>query len=886
MSNVLQRTVFETSRAIEYVDKRELQAQTGRPFSEFAAVVLKELVDNALDAAETRGGEPKVAVSIDWGKSIRITVSDNGEGIPADTVRRTLDYTTRTSDKSKYRSPTRGAQGNALKTVLGIPTALGSDEPVVIEACGVRHTIRVWIDAAGEVRTDHDMEASPTTTGTRIEVPVPHELQMLDAPHWLRGFALFNPHASVKTELSYKPSKVANTEAFRLVDSYDALVGTSSGWRKYVPTDATSPHWYNAEAIEGLIQSHINDADRGGRDLTLREFVAQFAGLTATAKAKAVGSLFPDVDRLSDLNGRKGRIRELLAVMKDAARAPKPSTLGMVGEAQIKARMEEWYCVRRFWYRKGEGEVDGIPFVVEVAVAEAEENENGDLFTGINFSPTYMDPFGPVRLAAGSVSQYGLRGFLSSAYASPIADPHSHQERPAVVTVHLVCPALDFMDRAKTRVSVPHEMAKVLADALWRCTRELYDEGERRRKKAERVERLAPVATTRTLTGETIKAIVFKAIPEGWRLATGDGEYPTSPRNIFYQIRDTVNAQLGTDKDGKPQTLDYEYFRGTLLPEYQASRETPLQGIYYEPVGKLREPHTDGEIALGTEEVEGYEFPEYTYNKILYVEKNLWPILSTAKIGERYDMALVFSRGYATVAARELFARAHTAENYKLFVLHDADPAGYEIARTLREETKRMPEHRIEVIDIGFFLEEALDMGLRVEEFIRKRQLSQKLVLNEKEVQYFGGEQIAWGKHPMWRCQRIELNMMTAPQTIEYIERKLREHGADEKVIPPAEPLAAACKDRYEQQVASRVEARLSELLDTPTIVETIQSAFKDVILDNPREAVEGVFGKSREKSWREAVEIGTRSALSEKSAELEAEVVRLALERLKKALD
>jgi hypothetical protein len=43
----LKRTTFETSRAGEYFDARELQAQTGQPLQNFAAVALKELVDNA-----------------------------------------------------------------------------------------------------------------------------------------------------------------------------------------------------------------------------------------------------------------------------------------------------------------------------------------------------------------------------------------------------------------------------------------------------------------------------------------------------------------------------------------------------------------------------------------------------------------------------------------------------------------------------------------------------------------------------------------------------------------------------------------------------------------------------------------------------------------------
>ena len=75
-----------------------------------------------------------------------VTVTDNGGGITPATVADLCDFTVLVSDKARYRGPARGAQGNALKTLLGIPYALGVDEPVVIESAGVRHELRVSVD--------------------------------------------------------------------------------------------------------------------------------------------------------------------------------------------------------------------------------------------------------------------------------------------------------------------------------------------------------------------------------------------------------------------------------------------------------------------------------------------------------------------------------------------------------------------------------------------------------------------------------------------------------------------------------------------------------------------------------------------------------------------
>ncbi len=199
MTATLNRTTFEISRAEEYFDAKELQAQTGQQSDRFAVVALKELIDNALDACETAGVSPRITIEVtETADHIILCIQDNGPGIEPDTVRRILNFQTRTSDKTMYRAPTRGAQGNALKTVLGMPHALGGRTPVCVEAKGVRHTITAWVDPAGDVCSTHATEETQPTTGTCISVTLPRASQWINEVYWARAFALFNPHASVK----------------------------------------------------------------------------------------------------------------------------------------------------------------------------------------------------------------------------------------------------------------------------------------------------------------------------------------------------------------------------------------------------------------------------------------------------------------------------------------------------------------------------------------------------------------------------------------------------------------------------------------------------------------------------------------------------------------
>src|SRR5262249_34187232 len=208
MPPTFERTTATLSRAAEYFIDRELVSMTGQPRERFGAVVVKELLDNAIDACEDKqaleaytatGETPQVQVC--WQASpdadlATLTVADNGVGILPSTVTSILDFDTRTSDKAIYRSPTRGAQGNAFKTILGIPYALGIRAPLVIEARGVRHTNTVSVDPAGNVHVRHDTTAIAERAGTRVMLTLP--AVHADPDRWGRAFAVFNPHVSVQ----------------------------------------------------------------------------------------------------------------------------------------------------------------------------------------------------------------------------------------------------------------------------------------------------------------------------------------------------------------------------------------------------------------------------------------------------------------------------------------------------------------------------------------------------------------------------------------------------------------------------------------------------------------------------------------------------------------
>jgi Histidine kinase-, DNA gyrase B-, and HSP90-like ATPase len=255
---VLQRATFRTSRLLDFASEKELVAQTGHRREQWALVVLKELIDNSIDACEEAGIAPVVEVTVD---DAGITIADNGPGLPAETVKDVLDFSVRVSSREAYVSPTRGAQGNALKTIVVMPFVLdGHSGQVEIEARGIRHVINFEVDhVRQEPVVQHQPTASAVEVGTVVRVPwrwdeEPNSPRSIQAvrPRFLQiagDYTWHNPHLSLV--LGWFGERVS-------------VEATDMAWRKWKPSDPTSPHWYTPAHLERLIGAYVShDADNG-----------------------------------------------------------------------------------------------------------------------------------------------------------------------------------------------------------------------------------------------------------------------------------------------------------------------------------------------------------------------------------------------------------------------------------------------------------------------------------------------------------------------------------------------------------------------------------------------------------------------------------------------
>jgi len=388
--------------------------------------VVKELIDNALDACESAGVSPEVEVVL---AADFVSVRDNGPGIPPATLERSLDYLVRVSDKQYYISPTRGQLGNALKCVWAAPyVATGEQAHVEVIAGGVRHDVTVRLSRIAQ-RPELSYDVSPdgfVRNGTFVKVDWPGIAGYLSSgiPQLLRAYGVFNPHAS----FTYR-------DACR--DWIGTVEPTTPGWRKWAPSDPTSPHWYNLAQLRALVGAYVSDERNGGRARTVREFVSEFKGLAGTAKQKQVtdgaglsGAYLHDLVTDDDVD--PDRAAALLAAMQAESRAPKPGALGVLGEAHLTKYMVDrnWVASDSVKYKKVEGAARGLPFILEVAFGVSPEDDAmREVVVGLNWTPALKPPIRELMTLLGQQR----------------IDPHD----PVVVIVHLACPVMQFADRGK-----------------------------------------------------------------------------------------------------------------------------------------------------------------------------------------------------------------------------------------------------------------------------------------------------------------------------------------------------------------------------------------------------------------------------------------------------
>jgi hypothetical protein len=231
------------------------------------------------------------------------------------------------------------------------------------------------------------------------------------------------------------------------------------------------------------------------------------------------------------------------------------------------------------------------------------------------------------------------------------------------------------------------------------------------------------------------------------------------------------------------------------------------------------------------------------YRNILFIEKEGFaPLMKAARIQERFDIAVISTKGMSVIASRQLLD--HLAPNINtVLVLHDLDIAGFSIFGTLTSNGRRYDYvNRVRFVDIGLRLADVHRLELQSErvsvpDWLSRRETLRRHGATEQEIKFLFD-------------RRVELNAMTSRQLIEFLERKLVEHGV-EKVIPSRDVLERHARRVVERELASRALAEVK--------VE-IEEAAKGIVLpDDIENRLRKYLAEHPSISWDEALAIIVR---------------------------
>lgn len=771
--------MFERQDWTLFRNLNTLSQKAGAPLRELRQIVLKELMDNALDAAP--GKKPRYGETPEG----YYFVEDDGDGIPGTpeqiaalfSIRRPL-----TSSKI-LRRPSRGALGNGIRVIAGSVVASGGD--LVVHTRGQR----IDLDLHDNGSTSAGSVSPSDVQGTRIEIKFGESLpRSRDDWRWARAAA-----------------------AFEFATVYEGK---------------SSPHWYDSDSFYELLMA--------SGQMPIAKLIGEFEGFAPGGKLYAEA-----VDRLQGISAEQTQKAEslsreqsdaLLDYLRGLSKEIPPEKIGRMqkdaGRGLPYARETGFIEVA-----PGRGRHKArLPYVVEArAIAKDDQGEDDTIMALVNGTPVagYLTV---ERSGRGKIAVFGcgLRNYVEGV-----------SSRKFTVFLNVTIPYMPITTDGKEPDF--RRFLEPVQKVLSKSTKKLKTLASRGRQQTD---------------------ILGRYLPQAIEKASGDGALRFSLRQLFYALRPYVLEQA------ENKELDYTYF-SAWVGKYEAEHGE-IPGMYRDPRGTLIHPHTRETIPIGTIAVEEYKRPEWTFNKILYCEKEgLFQILLQSGFPERYDCALLSSKGFASRAVRDLIdLLGDHGEEIHVFCIHDADGPGTAIYESLVEGTTARAARRVKVHNLGLEPWEAVAMGLQVETFERRKQRTvvAKYVGNHEkdyDLKFAPGAELdrdMWGESWVdWlQTRRVELNAMTSPQFLGWLEGKFEEIAA-KKVVPPARILEKRLREITEEKLRQRVA---SDILASAGFDGLIQERMKTMdregMFGDGEQIAETVISdleNSPEKQWITAVD-------------------------------
>ncbi len=753
------REVLQTRRDAEYFTVDGLRTLTGLNEYQWEDAIFKELLDNALDVLDDFQDKKIVIdlISQDLeADNATLTILDSGGGIPESILERIIDFSVYASDKREYRTPTRGYQGNALKTVIAICYLKGFKLEFIYGDQAYYYAIDKSKLNAGIVISEKHVQPTEVEAGYGGVKITGVNYNLSDLEIWVNKFRACNPAVTFIVNGEVLPSLVNEHEK----------------------TNKTFSHWYDLEKFNQLLQAvALKDPQR-----TVKQFCSIFAGTQ-----RIVSSLSLEHESMKSLADDPEAVKSLLEQLQSLTKPPTPAILKkhlsgrealfkLLGNDAQEADHKYKLILGEFEYEEAV-----IPYLLEgfLFQTRGEQQEGIKFITAVNNSVPYEEiPF---------YLNYGKREFCGKHYnvrsiRSLLDSSGLNEARGLVLFINYVSPFISFTDKAKTQIDADY-LADDLLKLLTLLCRDTLKEVDRARRERRTFDRENAIKTKPRISKRDYMTYYFK---QGYELASGNGQYLTKARQVFYAIREIINRDHGETLNQS----DYSTFTQDILTSKFKEDPSLENEILLERRGFFNDPFTGEEMPLGTgdvlnyiankpvnkiirQETRMYSLPlNLRFNKVLFIEKQGFnDILTRSGLVDELGLGIISTQGYGTRAAK-LLIKYFIENGINVYVLNDCDIAGYLIHDKFASGSGTY-EEALSVKHIGLKVEDIHEMGKHeTAEIVKyKRPYRNALdLLTKSERQFFVVDHDFYDNN---RYRRVEINALSTPELIQYLRDRI-----------------------------------------------------------------------------------------------------------------
>lgn len=704
----------------DYFTEDGLLKQVGLGQENWNQIIVKELIDNALDAIEPLL-EKKVFIEA---TSESLGIYDNGTGIKKEIVRDIYDFGNYVSQNRNYITASRGKQGNGLKTIISICYIQGfhllwhTEEGIILEGIIDSEQLKY-----GKLKVDFSEVG--TTDNRGIEIVGFNQSERFIG-YYFEGYAECNPDVSFY--LNYFGNRINNLAKSEGVDKSKNI----------------SIAYYDYDSYQNFI-IYTQDGN-----MTYKQFLENVFGTRIKNKSN-IKSKIKDIDFKSE-----EFIKDFLMLKED--QQTKKYTLlrkQLIGLENVLMTTVE--IVDNETPRGMNDKV--IPCIIEFSIKKnAFKNDIARKYSSIecyiNNSITYRGAasitFKSGWYKIGNKSQYGedLYDLL-------------HDMNNFSFVFHIISPYLKYTDAGKTRIDVSsfwNEFLEKLNKAIAKENRK-FSSGNKR---------------------VSNRDVMRNFVTDAFNKASDNGRYAITARQIWYKMREIsgIEEKKNTYADFTQNILT-EWIDDN--PEYEDKINFSDRGNFYVDGSQngLGTANVRSFInSIGTAQnifkcyggissnihIEPDFDLRYKYDKVLYIEKTGFDaIFKAEKIGEKYNMIIVSGQGFSTRAAKTLLYQFQMM-GMKLYCLHDLDISGIYILDSFATPNKKF-KNVIHMENLGVTLEDMKKYNIEPERVDIKKEDRSKLENLSYEYQQFFNA----GTH----YKRVELNAFTTAQILEIIDEKL-----------------------------------------------------------------------------------------------------------------